>query len=92
MNEFKEPMRMLHKRFTKSEIAIMSWTSQEQIANLEKDKPKMGQDTSYTIPIPDETPSSFLNEDGEIDIRKMTGKEAARYFAKMGMNFIPIVK
>jgi ribosomal protein S18 len=37
-------------------------------------------------------PNKYYNEDGEVDLSKLTGKEAVSYLAKRGMHFLPIFK
>ena len=35
--------------------------------------------------VPEGVPEHFFNEDGEIDLRQVSGKEALKYFAAMGI-------
>lgn len=92
MQEFKMSMTEIYHKFTKSEIAIMSWTSQEQVINLEKKtqtKPVQKEQSN----IEGDLPEHFYNEQGEVDLRRVTGKEAVKFLAAQGIRgIIPIQK
>lgn len=95
MQEFKMSLSEIEAKFTKSEMAIMSWSSQEQTLNLEK-KTKNTKKNNFKKPSniekdDEDLPSHFYNEEGEIDLRKVTGKEAHRFLSRMGIK-IPIIR
>jgi hypothetical protein len=93
MNEFKIPFRELKAKFTKSEMAIMGWQSQESVAELEKSSSKLDtQNLDYKNEIVAPEVDDKYMTDGEVDIRKLTGNQAAKMFSKMGLHFTPIVK
>ena len=94
--------RELEEKFTKSELVILAWRSQETAATLEK-MGKESQDSfkEKTRPKPDRPwvpdaqmpsglPDHFFNEDGEVDLRNVTGEEAYRYFSSIGVR-LPII-
>jgi len=116
MQELKMPLTQIEEIFTKSELAIMAWTSQEQSASIEESPKKRRKPIRQRRKSPEELlaedltgeeiddygeveyerpktlPSRYYNEDGEVDLSKLTGKEAVSYLAKRGMHFLPIFK
>ena len=84
------PLREIEERFCRSELVIMAWRSQEQHYQLTKDMPKTQgraktksgkyiKDYSGEVG-PEGMPEHFFNEEGELDLSKVTGEEARRYF------------
>lgn len=100
------PLHEINERFTKSELFMMGWRSQEQHFHFKNrmkkfDKPrgdgrqfnppdKRNRYGSYDV-IPENLPEHFYNEDGEVDLSKVTGREAKRYMASIGMPFPEIL-
>lgn len=87
--------RELESKFTRSELVLLAWRSQEQSAMLDASlkKNKGGSRTpsgSYEEGVPEGLPPHFYNERGEVDLRKVTGKEAYRYFSSLGIK-LPIM-
>ena len=88
--------------FTKSEMAMMSWSSREQSASLEKKNPNKKRvipknkrnidELREEIYGEEQHVETITTEDDEPDIRKMTGKEAWKFFANQGLKFAPVVK
>jgi hypothetical protein len=80
------PLREIEERFTKSELVLMAWRSQEMHHNLQKDMPKKkGKKHSKYGPDdigPEGMPAHFFNEDGEIDLSRVKGEEARGYFER----------
>lgn len=103
------PSREIQRRFTKSDIAIMSWRSAELSANM-RDR------TLRTVPLPSKLDGTgyplmenvehdtrlreietrlggivykMVDENGEIDLRKLTGDEAVQYMTAIG---IPVMR
>jgi len=92
--------REIEKKFTRSEILLMSWRSQEmsylmkkqtdgimssaqQKAQRHRGKPLSGE-------IPEGLPDHFFNEEGEIDLRQVTGEEAYKYMSSIGIK-LPVM-
>lgn len=99
METFTMPLHEINERFTRSELFMVAWRSQEQHFNLKKrmkkyDKPgsNVGDRSRYgsTDIIPDELPESFYNDEGEIDLSKVTGNQARKYMANLGIPF-PVI-
>lgn len=93
--------REIDKKFTRSEMAILGWRSQEISASLQKQSD--GVTTSNTDTqvgrksrrrqqdgVPENLPDHFYNENGEVDLRQVTGAEAYKYFQKQGIR-LPLV-
>jgi hypothetical protein len=90
------PLREIEERFTRSELVILAWRSQEQHYNLQKDMPKKSKKGKRKMVYgpddigPQGMPDEFFNEDGEIDLRKVKGEDARRYFEmKLGIPMPP---
>jgi len=112
MQELKMSMDEIEEKFTKSELIIMSWTSQEQAAGLEEETKRKrssiksktqlqelteelsGKEIENTSPVRTQEglPDNYYNEEGEVDLRKVSGKEAVRLLSAMGMHFMPMMK
>jgi len=54
-------------------------------------KPKKKPRKEYSGKYPQGLPDKFYNKEGEIDLSKVTGEEAFRYFAKLGIP-LPVIK
>jgi hypothetical protein len=94
MQEFKMPLSEIEEKFTLSEMAIMSWSSQEHMAGLEKrsvNRPTRTKESNTKQNKTESLPEHFYNEEGEIDLRRVTGKEAYRFLSSQGIK-IPIIK
>ena len=99
METFHLPLREIRKRFTKSEIVLMGWRSQEQSFNFKKRMAKddAKSDTSgkkrkeYADAYgPEGMPDKYFNEEGDFDLSKVTGEEARAYLeGKLGISFPP---
>jgi hypothetical protein len=97
---FQMPLREIKERFTWSEIVLMGWRSQEQthqlksksgnIRSWKEDKANVKQRKAYAEgEIPANLPDRFFNEEGEVDLRKVTGRDAVQYLAAVGIH-VPI--
>jgi hypothetical protein len=101
MEMFCMPFGEIEERFTKSELVFMGWRSQEQHWSFKKkmkhmkregsqeeyaDAPRKSKYTADDV-IPEGLPDEFFNEEGEVDLSRVTGQQAKQYFAKMGMPF-----
>jgi hypothetical protein len=91
MQEFKMPLSEIEDKFTLSEMAVMSWSSQEQMANLEKKTDRPTIRTKNKRQNKEGLPEHFYNESGEIDLRRVTGKEAYKFLSAQGIK-IPIIQ
>jgi len=96
IDSFKLPIREIEARYSKSELAIVAWRSQEFAASMDSKisspsqtasggrKPKQG--------VPEGTPDKYFNDEGQVDLSKVTGREALNYFASQGIIFPVISK
>jgi hypothetical protein len=91
------PLYEIEERFTKSDLAIVGWRSQETSYQMDK-KMKQGSanagpsDRHFNDPsLPTNLPEKFFNKDGELDLRQVTGAEALKFLHLQGVNvpFIP---
>lgn len=90
-------MYEIEERFTKSELGIVSWRSQETYhqmsVKMKKNAPPMvpGVQTQKGI-IPEGLPKKFFNAEGEVDLRQVTGVEAWNFMRAQGITLpmIPI--
>lgn len=42
------------------------------------------------VVIPENLPDKFFNDEGEVDLRRVTGEEARKYFSMLGMQ-LPVI-
>lgn len=85
--------REMEKKFTRSEMALLAWRSQEISASMDKIKTE-GKEEGAASPkkrkvhdaqIPEGLPDRFFNEEGELDLRNVTGEEAHKYMSSIGI-------
>jgi hypothetical protein len=123
------PMREVRKKFTFSEIAIMSWRSKEMSANMHKNRSPKERSEETPVhedskPLPDyglqhkpvrhpsvrieETedsyklpsdinngvaiPKKFFDDEGDLNLSKVTGAEAVRYCNAVGLKIPTVFK
>lgn len=82
--------RELEAKFTKSEMALLAWRSQEMSAALKAsmgESSGMRKDAGATKGLP----ANMFNEEGELDLRGATAAQAYKYFQGIGMP-IPAIK
>jgi hypothetical protein len=85
--------RELDAKFTKSELALLAWRSQEVSASMEKSTgSRKGQRKNYSdAEVPEGLPDHFFDpETGELDLRRVTGEEAYKYMAAIGIR-LPVM-
>lgn len=89
--------RELEKKFTRSELVLLAWRSQEMSASLERqtESPKGAQSAQpkrvyLDAQVPQGLPDHFYNKDGEIDLRQVSGEEAYKYMSSVGIK-LPIM-
>lgn len=87
--------RELEAKFTKSELVLLAWRSQEVSASMEKStggaSTGQGRRKSYSdAVVPEGLPDKFYNKEGEVDLRQVTGKEAYKYMSAIGIR-LPIM-
>jgi hypothetical protein len=88
--------RELEKKFVRSELVMLAWRSQEISASFESIRPQVetGDKTKkkryLDAQVPEGLPDKFYNDDGEIDLRKVTGEEAYKYMSSIGVK-LPIM-
>lgn len=95
------PMTELHSRFRKSELVVMGWRSRETAWNMQKSMernkarnerpgaPVRSMVAEHEVDALEKRMGGLatkaMTEDGDIDLGKLTGKEALQYFAALGM-------
>lgn len=97
-------MRELEEKYTVSDFFVIAWRSQEVSHNMKVrfgDKPKPPKKKKVDAPAKDvplekrvvdpDLPDHYFNETGELDLRKVTGAEAWKYFSEQGVN-LPIIE
>ena len=91
--------REIEKKFKRSELLILAWRSQEMSASFEKDSAgvrekaesiKTRRQRKTDGILPEGLPDHFFNEDGEVDLRQVTGKEAYEFMMKQGIK-LPVI-
>jgi hypothetical protein len=89
---FGLPKRDLDVKFTKSEMYVLAWRSQEISAGLQKDMERTspggvasGRWRQQDDSIPEGLPDEYFNEEGELDLSKVTGEKAWRYLNRQGV-------
>jgi len=112
METFSLPLHEINDRFTKSELYMVAWRSQEQHFHFKRKFPKKdGGEVTYSEGgkrrrygpndvIPEGLPDKFYAQDvvrdkkgkvmaspGEINLSQVSGQEAKRYMAAIGMPF-----
>lgn len=89
------PLHEIRDKFTLSEIVITSWRSQEMSYNMSKSttpsKTRQTEDVEEHNERLGELPSTFYNEEGELDLRKVPGPVAYKFFQNMGIQ-LPIIQ
>ena len=111
------PLEEVRERFTISEMALISWRSQEQywqmkvrLGNRDKKKKVTAKDSKVIAELKkksggkriqygdryvDSMPDEWFNEDGELDMRLMPGREAVKYMnarsKEIGLPLFPMV-
>lgn len=86
------PMRMIEERFTRSELALMGWRSRETAYNMRstQSRPRPAQaEENRAIRALEARMGTVANkaetENGDIDLGRLTGKEALHYFGALGI-------
>jgi hypothetical protein len=90
MEMFGLSKRELEEKFTRSEMVLLAWRSQEVSAKLEQTTAGMNSGKNFNSNAPQGLPKHFYNEEGEVDLRQVTGAEAYRYFSSRGVR-LPIM-
>ena len=76
----------------------MGWRSAEQTNQLKKNTPASLRNVTSTKArtkygpgdsVPDNLPDRFFNEEGEVDLRNVTGRDAVHYLAALGIH-VPV--
>jgi hypothetical protein len=95
------PLREIEERFTKSDLAIVGWRSQETSYLMDK---KMKHGNAAVGPgeeahehfndpnLPTGLPGKFFDKQtGELDLRGVTGEDALKFLRMQGVNvpFVP---
>jgi hypothetical protein len=92
---FQCPMSEIEERFTRSELAVVAWRSQETYhqmsAKMKKhEQNSPGQKYDERGVLPEGLPDKFFNEAGEVDLRQVTGAEAWKFMQAQGIK-LPII-
>ena len=90
--------REIEEKFTRSETILLAWRSMEISAGFEKQAKDMRGGLPPTNPrkhtdgrLPENLPAHFYNEEGEIDLRKVTGEEAYKFMMSQGIK-LPVIR
>jgi len=97
MEQFAMPLREIGAKFTKSELTLIAWRSQEQSHHFKKrlkkidsgddDKPSVSSGKKrkqYNDGIgPERMPDEFFDENGDFNLSKVPGEYARRYFEQV---------
>lgn len=93
------PFYEIEERFTRSDLAVVGWRSQETSYKLDQQMKRghaaAGPPADFKIPegttIPAGLPERFFNKDGELDLRQVTGADALKFLRAQGINvpFVP---
>jgi hypothetical protein len=94
LDMFKIPLREIHAKFTKSEMVVMAWRAEEQYVEMHNklsvsDKAS-SKPLTLQVELTDENGKTAsitqeLDETGELDLSKMTGKDALNYMMRTGL-------
>lgn len=84
------PLREIRRKFTRSEIVLMGWRSQEQYRFIKSKIPKENNNTdtegkkrkTYDGIGPEGMPDHFFDENGDFNLSKVRGEEARQYFER----------
>lgn len=92
--------REMEQKFTKSEIVLIGWRSMETAFQMQQKTKAIDTPAGSTVDIeellkgaakrpdmPGNLPKHFYNEEGELDLSKVSGGEAYRYLTGMGIPF-----
>lgn len=95
METFQLPLSEIEERFTKSELMIVGWRSQETAYQMDLQMkkgssavgPPQEARAMYNDPtLPTNLPAKFFNKDGEVDLRQVTGPEALKFLHLQGID------
>lgn len=80
--------REIDEKFTKSELYLLSWRSMETAHQMERkvpvDKPMEKMRSYGNVQVPADLPKQFYDENGEVNLSKVTGREAYKYLSALG--------
>jgi hypothetical protein len=83
--------REMEKKFRRSELVTLAWRSQEVSVSFETKEGKPQKKRKYSnAQVPQNLPDHFYNEDGEIDLRQVTGPEAYKFMMMQGVK-LPVI-
>jgi hypothetical protein len=101
MEMFTMSKREIEAKFTRSEMVLLAWRSQELSYQMEQKTKGIGggsqgatsgkRRNNYAGQLPDDLPDHFFNADGELDLRQVTGKEAHKLLSSMGI-ILPVIQ
>jgi hypothetical protein len=92
------PLSEIEERFTKSDLGVVGWRSQETSYQMSKNMKRGNAGAGPTAnaqndpSLPSGLPEKFFDpETGELDLRRVTGIEALKFLRTQGINvpFIP---
>ena len=100
MEAFCLPLNEINDRFTWSEVVLMGWRSQEQSQQFKKKGVAKGWEEPVEAPkrrkqydghVPDNLPDRFFDEEGAVNLSKVSLKDALKYMNLQGFKF-PMVQ
>ena len=91
---FHMPMAEIENKFTTSELSIVAWKASETAYHMrQKMKEHKTEETAgprKNHPILGNLPDRFFNEEGDLDMRLMTGEEAWNFLQRQGKR-LPVI-
>ncbi len=95
MEMFGLSKRELEQKFTRSEMALLAWRSQEMSYQMKQNSPPPRSGRNSDPEMPTDLPEHYYTTDektGEkqIDLRNVTGDEAYKFCSMQGMK-LPII-
>ena len=102
IESYKMPLREIRRRYTRSEMFIAGWRSQEMAANMHRSFHR-----NAVAPMPEQQNAAEdaleqrlgptllekgIDESGEVDLRNLTGDEALRFMGSFGIKVQPGIK
>src|SRR5438105_5581983 len=78
---FHLPLREIEDKFTKSELILTAWHSQETVHRIEAGLPM---EPDRKPPVSRDLPERYFNTEGDLDLRNVSGADAINYLRSIG--------
>jgi hypothetical protein len=96
LENYKVPLREVKRLYTRSELFISAWRSQEMSWNMKQSTKKnerlLPEQTAAEDALEQrlgDLVQKGVNEDGEVDLRNLTGPEMQKWLGAFGINLAP---